>query len=161
MPSTGLDRLGRIPVEKTKACRVESKYVALLHGRKKKQRECSDYPGSCSFLPAPPRLLSSSKDTPGYSRKPWNLHLTTSRNRANRPTSHSLADSALLKPLLAIIEGSPATEVLKHKPNPVVYKSLTGIFGKLTKVSDNNQAKLLLAILNSNQTGIPRKTLAP
>jgi hypothetical protein len=61
----------------------------------------------------------------------------------------SLADPALLKPLLAIIANSPATEVLKHKPNPVVYKSLTEIFGKLSKMSDDNQAKFLLAVLKN------------
>ena len=61
----------------------------------------------------------------------------------------SLADPALLKTLLAIIENSPVTEVLKHKPNPVVYKSLTELFGKLTKTSDYNQAKFLLAILKN------------
>ena len=139
---TSLDRLGRVPVEKTEACRVVSKYVALLHGREKKQRGCSDYPGPCSFLPAPPRphclpsftcfngtsninievSLISPKDTLEYSRKPWNLRLTTSRNNVNRPTSHPPADP-VLRPLLAIIESSPATEVLKHKPNPVVYKN--------------------------------------
>jgi hypothetical protein len=47
-----------------------------------------------------------------------------------------LADPALLKPLLAITANSPITEMLKHKLNPAVYKFLTEIFGKLSKMSD-------------------------
>jgi hypothetical protein len=76
----------------------------------------------------------------------------------------SLADPALLKPLLAIIETSPATEVLKHKPNPVVYKPLPEIFGKLSKMLDDYQAEFLLAILKNGSFEpnwkLPRKTLA-
>jgi hypothetical protein len=61
----------------------------------------------------------------------------------------SLADLARLKRLLAIIAHSPATGALKHRPNPVIYKSLTEIFGKLSKMSDDNLAKFFLAILKN------------
>ena len=61
----------------------------------------------------------------------------------------SLADPALLKPLLEAIAHASTLEALKNKPNPTIYRSLREIFGAFNKMSDDHQAKFLLAILKN------------
>jgi hypothetical protein len=61
----------------------------------------------------------------------------------------SLADPALLKPLLDAIVHASTIEAPKHKRHCVIYKSLKDIFGELSKMSDENQAKFLLAVLKN------------
>lgn len=61
----------------------------------------------------------------------------------------SLADPALLKPLLEATAHASTVEAPKHKPNRIIYKSLREIFGDISKMSDENQTKFLLAVLKN------------
>ena len=61
----------------------------------------------------------------------------------------SLADPALLKPLLEAIAHASTLEALKNKPDLTIYRSLKVIFGTFNKMSDDNQAKFLLAVLKN------------
>jgi hypothetical protein len=61
----------------------------------------------------------------------------------------SLADPALLNPVLEAIAHASTVEAPKHKPSRITYKSLRDIFGEVNKMSDENQAKFLLAVLKN------------
>ena len=61
----------------------------------------------------------------------------------------SLADPALLKPLLEAIAHASTIKATKHKPNRIIHKSPKEIFGEVSKMSDDNQAKFLLALLRN------------
>ena len=57
----------------------------------------------------------------------------------------SLADPALLQTI-----AHPSTvEAPKHKPGHTLYRSLIELFGPLNEMSDDSQAKFLLALLKN------------
>jgi hypothetical protein len=72
-------------------------------------------------------------------------------NEPKHPRSpyFSLADPALLKPLLEAITHASTVDAPKYKPNRIAYKPLKDIFGGVGKMSDENQTKFLLAVLKN------------
>jgi hypothetical protein len=68
----------------------------------------------------------------------------------SRSPYFALADPALLKPVLEAIGFASTVEAPRHKPSRIIYKSLNDIFGELNKMSDEKQAKFLLAVLKNS-----------